>query len=318
LGMEFEAASSTEVAALRTAGVSDWRIAFVSRIVNRRAIEQLGNVRSVAIFPGSVSTSLLDSLASLDVAVEVRVAPGSASDAIAACNQSIARGCRLDGLGLDMIPEARYWPSEKFMSLLTDGITTIRAVLDGLHPDVAKQLSISLGEHYPGIRQHGDEVISDDNLSHMLSAFPRVTVDAGRFIVGPAATLVTTVIGRRRRTKIDQSSADAYNYYLNDGFYGSFSGVLVEKGLKLSEPHVIRRNLNELKGIVEGPKQEGTLFGPTCDALDRIWTGPLPNMQVGDAVAFSGMGSYSSSASSTFNGFSRHFDTRYIVTKARV
>jgi S-adenosylmethionine decarboxylase len=323
LGLEFEAASAAEVGALRSSGVTDSRIAFVSRLVSRRTIEQLGNIRSVAVYPGNVNNAVLDAIAALTVAVEVRVAPGSASDAIAACNQSVARGCRLDGLGLDLTPEARYLPAEKFFSLLMEGVSTIRAVLESLHPDIAKQLSISLGEHYPGIRQSADEVISDGSLANMLASFPRVTVDAGRYIVGPAATLVTTVIGRRRRTKVDMSCADAYNYYLNDGFYGSFSGVLVERGLKLSEPQVIRRKSATADGFsadrksgVEVVKQEGTLFGPTCDALDRIWTGPLPNMQVGDAIAFSRMGSYSFSASSTFNGFSRHFDTRYIVTKA--
>jgi diaminopimelate decarboxylase len=35
-------------------------------------------------------------------------------------------------------------------------------------------------------------------------------------------------------------------------------------------------------------------------------------MQVGDVVAFRGMGGYTSSTTSHFNGFSRMFDTRYI------
>lgn len=49
-----------------------------------------------------------------------------------------------------------------------------------------------------------------------------------------------------------------------------------------------------------------TLFGPTCDALDKLFLKEvqLPELDVGDWLVFPFMGAYTSVMSSTFNGFS--------------
>lgn len=48
-----------------------------------------------------------------------------------------------------------------------------------------------------------------------------------------------------------------------------------------------------------------TLYGPTCDAFDRLFPTEvqLPELDVDDWLIFPDMGAYSSTMSSTFNGF---------------
>lgn len=49
-----------------------------------------------------------------------------------------------------------------------------------------------------------------------------------------------------------------------------------------------------------------SLWGPTCDGLDRIVEQcNLPDMHVGDWLLFENMGAYTVAASSTFNGFQK-------------
>ncbi|OWK12673.1 hypothetical protein Celaphus_00014891 [Cervus elaphus hippelaphus] len=87
-------------------------------------------------------------------------------------------------------------------------------------------------------------------------------------------------------------------YYLNDGHYGTFR--VFPREPEPRTPIVVK----EL-----GPKPPlfpCTLFGPTCDALDKLFLKEvqLPELDVGDWLVFPFMGAYTSVMSSTFNGFS--------------
>jgi hypothetical protein len=59
--------------------------------------------------------------------------------------------------------------------------------------------------------------------------------------------------------------------------------------------------------IPNGPesskKEEGVLFGRTCDSLDLIAKGQMEVMNVGDWLYFPLMGAYTSATASEFNGF---------------
>ncbi|MBN1346925.1 MAG: type III PLP-dependent enzyme, partial [Phycisphaerae bacterium] len=99
--------------------------------------------------------------------------------------------------------------------------------------------------------------------------FPKdleILAEPGRFLVATAATLVAEVIGRADR---DGKRC----YYLNDGLYQTYSGVLFD--------HCQYR----VKAFKRGPTQLCAVFGPTCDALDTISQAePLPNLALGDLV----------------------------------
>lgn len=327
-GVEFEAASPAEVYLLRSAGVLAERIVFVSRILRRDTIAELGSgVRSVAVFGRSAGEDscqwLLPLLAENGVALEVRVAVDGADDALKTVAAAKASAVRIDSLGLDLPPDAFCLPSSSPATLLTDGLSTVKVVLASVEGGKTEAMSISIGEQYPGGRDGSTDLFAESFIMNLIGDLPRVTVDAGRYIVGPSVTLVTSVIGRRRRRSLTDEAEDQkrqpFNYYLDDGVYGAFSCVLMEpKGGSLTAPSIFKRNsenrllLSDSGGM---SAQEATLFGPTCDALDRIWTGHVPELLVSDLVAFSGRGAYAASAISHFNGFAGQFYTKYVSTK---
>ena len=118
--------------------------------------------------------------------------------------------------------------------------------------------------------------------------FPKeleILAEPGRFMVATAATLVAEVIGKAER---DGKRC----YYLNDGIYHTFSGVLFD--------HCQYR----VRAFKKGPTQLCAVFGPTCDALDTIsQSEPLPELNLGDLVYSEHIGAYSHASSTWFNGF---------------
>src|SRR5512147_2070787 len=118
--------------------------------------------------------------------------------------------------------------------------------------------------------------------------FPKsleILAEPGRFMVGTAATLVAEVIGKSER---DGKRC----YYINDGIYHTFSGVLFDH----CQYH--------LKAFKKGPKRISAVFGPTCDALDTISQAEaLPELKLGDLVYSENIGAYSHASSTYFNGF---------------
>jgi len=110
--------------------------------------------------------------------------------------------------------------------------------------------------------------------------------EPGRFLVGPSGILITQVIGRTFRNNKNY-------YYLNDGIYGDFSGIVFD------------HCKYEFKTLKRGQKFLSTLAGPTCDSFDTIsLSEDLPELDVGNVVYVKNIGAYScASAVPNFNGF---------------
>ena len=132
-----------------------------------------------------------------------------------------------------------------------------------------------------------------EDLARMLNAeferlFPpdvEVLAEPGRFLVATAGTLVAEVIGKAVR-------GGKRCYYINDGIYGTFSGVLFD--------HIPYH----LKSFRKGKEEICAVFGPTCDALDTISVAEnLPELELGDFVYSENIGAYSHASSTWFNGF---------------
>ena len=114
----------------------------------------------------------------------------------------------------------------------------------------------------------------------------RVIAEPGRFIVGPAAIGVASVMGRARRE-------GHWWYYLDDGLYGSYSGQLYDHARYPVEP---------LKD--GGERLPSVLAGPTCDSIDVIAENLLlPKLEVGDLIVGRAMGAYTWASASEFNFF---------------
>ena len=110
--------------------------------------------------------------------------------------------------------------------------------------------------------------------------------EPGRFLVGPAGILVTQVIGRAFRNNKNY-------YYLNDGIYGDFSGMVFD------------HCKYEFKTLRRGQTFLSALAGPTCDSFDTLsLDAEIPELYVNDVVYTKHIGAYSSaSAVANFNGF---------------
>jgi ornithine decarboxylase len=113
----------------------------------------------------------------------------------------------------------------------------------------------------------------------------RVIAEPGRYIVGPAAIGVATVMGRARRE-------GHWWYYLDDGLYGAFSGQLFDHARYPVEP--LRESTAQ--------RLPSVLAGPTCDSIDVIAENlMLPALKIGDLVIGRAMGAYTWACATEFN-----------------
>jgi len=114
----------------------------------------------------------------------------------------------------------------------------------------------------------------------------RVIAEPGRYIVGPSAIGVASVMGRARRE-------GHWWYYLDDGLYGSYSGQLFDHARYPVEP--LRDGEERLPSV---------LAGPTCDSIDVIAENlMLPELKAGDLIVGRAMGAYTWASASEFNFF---------------
>ncbi|KGM48437.1 type III PLP-dependent enzyme [Pseudooceanicola atlanticus] len=118
---------------------------------------------------------------------------------------------------------------------------------------------------------------------------PALVCEPGRAMVAEAFCLATRVKAIR----------DSGAVFLNDGIYGGLSelrDIGPTDRLTCLSPDGTHR---------AGAPVERIIFGPTCDSLDRLPAPvPLPrDLQNGDYVIVSGMGAYSLSIATRFNGY---------------
>jgi ornithine decarboxylase len=110
--------------------------------------------------------------------------------------------------------------------------------------------------------------------------------EPGRFMVATAATLISEIVGKARRD-------GKIFYYINDGVYQTFSGVVYDHWIP---------NFQACKG---GRTEICAVVGPTCDSFDKIsLSEQLPaDLQIGDYLYTENIGAYSIASSTKFNGF---------------
>jgi ornithine decarboxylase len=115
----------------------------------------------------------------------------------------------------------------------------------------------------------------------------KVISEPGRYIAATPTTLLAGVVGKALRD-------GKMWYYLDDGLYSTFSGMLYDH---CQYPVITDRT---------GDHKLSVLAGPTCDSFDVIYDGlMLPNLEVGDRVAFAATGAYCAVSGSNFNALRR-------------
>lgn len=136
--------------------------------------------------------------------------------------------------------------------------------------------------------------IADAVSAALAEYFPATEIwaEPGRSICGTAVNLITRVIGVQERNHQQW-------YFLDDGLYGSFSGVIFDHWDY------------ELETFKHGKKILATFAGPSCDSLDVMFRDkPTVPLAVDDLILVPACGAYTSASATTFNGFAH---TPYVI-----
>jgi ornithine decarboxylase len=136
-----------------------------------------------------------------------------------------------------------------------------------------------------------------------------IVAEPGRHFVDSAFTLATTIHTKKVTSR---NQMKYFMYYINDGVYGSFSQLLTKR-VKVQP---------KIYGKAEKPFCRCTIWGPTCDSLDKVWLieildcvliefflfqiledTVLPELDVGDWIFFENVGALTRVLATPFNSF---------------
>jgi ornithine decarboxylase len=246
-------------------------------------VEEIKKIRKHAPHAGLALRIRVPNTGSMvELSSKFGAAPGEAVDLIA---RAFDAGLTVEGLAFHVGSQCTNF--ENYVQALS----TSAAIME---ESEARGFALKLLDIGGGFPARYDRLVRPfRELAKILNAelnrlFPKsmeILAEPGRFMVGTAATLVAEVIGKSER---DGKRC----YYINDGIYHTFSGVLFDH----CQYH--------LKAFKKGTKHISAVFGPTCDALDTISQAEeLPELQLGDLVYSENIGAYTHASSTYFNGF---------------
>jgi len=151
-------------------------------------------------------------------------------------------------------------------------------------------LDIGGGFPIPAINETLDIITMLQSVSTAVSkCFPdtEIWAEPGRFICGTVANLITRVIGTQERNGKQW-------YFLDDGLYGTFSGVIFDHWDF------------ELETFKRDENIPATFAGPSCDSLDIMFQDKLtPPLAIDDLILVPNCGAYTSASATVFNGFAK-------------
>lgn len=114
-----------------------------------------------------------------------------------------------------------------------------------------------------------------------------IWAEPGRFMCGTVSNLITSVIGTQQRDGKQW-------YFLDDGLYGTFSGVIFDHWDF------------ELETFKNGDQIPAIFAGPSCDSLDIMFYDKLTTpLTLGDLLLVPNCGAYTSASATVFNGFAK-------------
>jgi ornithine decarboxylase len=152
---------------------------------------------------------------------------------------------------------------------------------------IAAEINRALAQHFP------EDLFRQINAGaeHQL----KVIAEPGRYYACSAFTLCTGVIAKRVMKTVEQDKS--IMYYINDGVYASFNCLFYDHA------EVDPILLSEEKKRATEPTYKTSIWGPTCDGLDLIVKEcRLPELKIGDFMAWKDMGAYTLSGAVAFNG----------------
>ncbi|KEY67834.1 hypothetical protein S7711_04972 [Stachybotrys chartarum IBT 7711] len=147
-----------------------------------------------------------------------------------------------------------------------------------------------------------------------------IIAEPGRYYVSTAFTIACNIIARRT---VEDPTLDGKGYmvYVNDGVYGNFSSIMFDHqnpvAKILSAGGKVMYNAATASPCPPADGVEYSIWGPTCDGIDRISESTRFNhiLDVGDWLYFEDMGAYTKCSATQFNGFSNSHDTIYVCSE---
>lgn len=153
--------------------------------------------------------------------------------------------------------------------------------------DIGGGFPVPYDSHVPRFAKLAKVITAE--LARLFPPDAEIIAEPGRFIAATAAVLVSEIVGKARRD-------GKVFYYINDGVYHTFSGVVYDHWIPKFHPF----SQNETSAT-----EVCAVVGPTCDSFDKIsLSEQLPaNLQIGDYLYTENIGAYSIASSTRFNGF---------------
>ncbi|GAB2189815.1 type III PLP-dependent enzyme [Sessilibacter sp. MAH2] len=195
-------------------------------------------------------------------------------------------GIRVKGLSFHV--GSQTLDSQKYVDAILESARVIRKAAKMGLPALS---TLDIGGGFPVPYNESVPAIDDfcAPIREALDVLPdtvQVIAEPGRFIVAGAMTGVASVMGKALRD-------GKMWYYLDDGLYGSFSGITFDHGdYPISAP------------FNQGQEEVCVLAGPTCDSIDVISENiSLPELNNGDFIVSRMMGAYTSATATEFNFF---------------
>lgn len=316
VNVEMEVVSGSELELVQSLGVPRSRIVLATPVMTNRLRGALETVGTVVIF-GRPSDELLSAVKEADVNVEICVSMTDVDELSTILSTVLDTTDKIKSIGIDF--NMAGGAQSRSMAM-------IQSCIEGLPEYIQRDMTIHIGEILEDAQELKDGSGRGFSCAWGLSKSRRsrigIGVDISRMVLSKSVSLMLSVIGKRDRIT-NLGNQTRHNYFLNDGVYGALSSVIMDSGIKkqVLTPHALYRvpkkgaedNSTFCVADDRDEKVQCTLFGPTCDAIDRIWVGKLPTLEVGDAVLFEDMGAYSLTSASEFNGFAQRFDVGYLV-----
>lgn len=141
----------------------------------------------------------------------------------------------------------------------------------------------------------------------------RVISEPGRYFAAGSASVCTMVYGKRQRQPKAKYEERAFDYYITDGVYGNFNGIIYDmcnpEMYVLSATAIVDASSKDPDRPRPSTRSrfttvhESTIFGPTCDSVDVVMKSVYcPELHNGDWLVFPDFGAYSVAGACDFNG----------------
>ncbi|XP_076009930.1 antizyme inhibitor 1-like [Genypterus blacodes] len=178
-------------------------------------------------------------------------------------------------------------------------ISDARCVFD-MGDDIGFNMKIlDIGGSFSGsetqLEQINSAIMSVVDLYFPPSAGVSIIAEPGSYFVSAAFTLAVNIVSKevvardRRDLAPNESSSNdepEFQYYINEGVYGSFASKLVETLIDVPSVHK--------SSALDDPMFSSSLWGPSGDDLDQVVEHCLlPELNIGDWLVFSRAGAYS-------------------------